>query len=35
MMMMNFFCVTFDRRKTLTPYFQPEPLSEILTIVYL
>ena len=34
-MMMNCFCGMVDRRKAFTPYFQPGPLSEILTIANL
>ena len=32
MMMMNYFWGTVDQRKASMPYFQPGPLSEILTI---
>ena len=35
MIMMNCFCGMVDRRKAFMPYFQPEPLSEILTIANL
>ena len=35
MMMMVCFCGMVDRGKTFTPYFQPGPLSEILTIAIL
>ena len=35
MMMMNCFCRMIDRQKALMPYFQPGPLSEILTIANL
>ena len=35
MMMMNCFCGMFDHWKAFTPYFQPGPLSEILTIANL
>ena len=35
MMMMNCFCGMVDRRKAFYPYFQPGPLSEILTITNL
>ena len=34
-MMKNCFCGMVDRRKVFTPYFQSEPLSEILTILNL
>ena len=34
-MMMNCFCGMVDRRKVFMPYFQPGPLSEILTIANL
>ena len=34
-MMMNYFCGMVDRRKASTTYFQPGPLSEILTIANL
>ena len=34
-MMMNCFCSMVDRQKVFTPYFQPGPLSEILTIANL
>ena len=32
LMMINCFCGMVDRRKAFTPYFQPRPFSEILTI---
>ena len=32
---LNYFCGMVDRRKAFTPYFQPRPLSEILTIANL
>ena len=35
MMMINCFCGMVDRRKVFMPYFQPGPLSEILTIANL
>ena len=35
MMMMSCFCGMVDRRKAFLPYFQPGPLSEILTIANL
>ena len=35
MMIINCFCKVVDRKKAFTPYFQPGPLSEILTIVNL
>ena len=34
-MMKDCFCGMVDRRKAFTPYFQPGPLSEILTIANL
>ena len=34
-MMMNCFCGMIDWQKAFIPYFQPEPLQEILTIANL
>ena len=34
-LLMNCFCGMVDQRKAFTPYFQPGPLSEILTIANL
>ena len=33
--LMNYICGMVDLRKTFTPYYQPRPLSEILTIANL
>ena len=34
-MVMNCFCRIADRRKAFIPYFQPGPMSEVLTIANL